>query len=85
MEFGLVNDYGRVDLGTGILVNLTDGGKGSINFKHKKETIFKISGKNNHKYGKGHLQIGDKNPMYGRKGEKSPTFGSQDCRRERAY
>lgn len=75
VEFGLVNDYGRVDLGTGILVNLTDGGKGSINFKHKKETIFKISGKNNHKYGKGHLQIGDKNPMYGRKGEKSPTFG----------
>lgn len=75
VEFGLVNSYGRIDLGTGILVNLTDGGKGSINFKHTEETIKKISGKNSHKYGKGYLQKGDLNPMYGKKGELSHSFG----------
>lgn len=75
IEFGLINSYGRIDLGTGKLVNLTDGGKGSINFKHNEETIIKISGSNSHKYGKGHLQVGDKNPMFGRTGAKNPAFG----------
>ena len=75
IEYGMIIDYGRIDLGTGCLVNLTDGGKGSVNFKHTKETINKISGLNSHKYGKGYLQVGAKNPMYGRRGENSPTFG----------
>lgn len=75
VEFGLINDYGRIDLGTGNLVNLTDGGKGSINFRHTKETIAKISGKNSHKYGKGYLQSGNKNHMYGRIGDKNPLYG----------
>ena len=76
VEFGLVNSYGRLDLGNGILVNLTDGGKGSVNFKHKKETIDKISGINSHKYGKGYLQLGEKNHMYGRVGVKNPAYGT---------
>jgi len=75
IEYGMVVDYGRIDLGNGDLVNLTDGGKGSVNFKHSKETIDKISGINSHMYGKGYLQLGEKNPMYGRRGENSPTFG----------
>jgi hypothetical protein len=75
IEYILIILYGRVDLKTGLLVNLTDGGKGSINFKHKPETILKISGTNSHKYKMGHLQAGDKNPMYGRRGIFSPTFG----------
>jgi hypothetical protein len=75
IEYGMIIDYGRIDLGTGCLVNLTDGGKGSINFKHTKETIDKLSGKNSFRYNKGYLQIGEKNPMYGRKGENNPTFG----------
>lgn len=75
VEFGLVNSYGRIDLGTGNLVNLTDGGRGSINFKHKKETICKISGTNNHKYGKGYLQLGKNNPMFGKFGIYNPTYG----------
>lgn len=36
------------------LLNATDGGNGSIGFKHSEETIRKISGSNNHMYGKKH-------------------------------
>tara|TARA_R110000868_G_scaffold30388_1_gene112576 strand:+ start:40 stop:552 length:513 start_codon:yes stop_codon:yes gene_type:complete len=49
IEYGLIIDLGRLDLGTGRLVNLTDGGKGSINYKHSKKTIEKISGKGGYK------------------------------------
>jgi hypothetical protein len=37
--------YGRIDLKTGCLVNLTDGGEGSLGYKHSKESLFKIGEK----------------------------------------
>ena len=35
--------YGREDNGTGTLVNLTDGGDGSVGYKHSQESLLKIS------------------------------------------
>ena len=45
LEIILVNYYGRQNLGTGILVNLTDGGDGCDGLKHSDETKKRISEK----------------------------------------
>lgn len=37
--------YGRINTNTGPLVNLTDGGDGSINFKHTPESLKKMKGR----------------------------------------
>ena len=110
LEIFLISEYGRRDLETGTLVNLTGGGEGTIGWKPSKEykdnasirMKGKFVGKNNpmygkkfskeqklklskiqkgkpkpkpdgfqtgelnHRFGKGHLQSGDKNPMYGK-------------------
>ena len=42
-EKELILLYGRVDLGTGTLVNLTDGGEGTLGRKHTDETKAKMS------------------------------------------
>ena len=47
-----IKRIGRRDLGLGTLVNLTDGGEGSVGYKHTKETLLKISGENNPSFGK---------------------------------
>lgn len=49
--------YGRMDLNSGTLCNMTDGGDGILNCIRSKETKEKLS--------KG--KIGHKNPMYGKK------------------
>lgn len=43
LEVLLISEYGRRDLGTGVLVNMTDGGDGSINLVVSEETRIKMS------------------------------------------
>ena len=42
-EIELILLYGRKDLNTGTLVNMTDGGEGIVGFNHKQQTKDKIS------------------------------------------
>jgi len=42
LEVYYINLFGRLDTGTGTLVNLTDGGDGSIGYKHSDESRNKI-------------------------------------------
>ena len=42
-EKDLIKTFGRINLSTGQLVNLTDGGEGSTNLKHTEETKRKMS------------------------------------------
>lgn len=76
--------YGRRDLGLGSLVNLTDGGEGTIGYRHSDEVKEKCrlisSGENNYWYGKKRPEhsenmSGENNPCYGRTGEKNPRYG----------
>lgn len=41
LEQLMIKEYGRIDLGTGCLVNLTNGGEGTIGVKQSQETIDK--------------------------------------------
>lgn len=43
VEIGMISDYGRADLNLGLLVNMTDGGDGTVN--HSPEVIESISKK----------------------------------------
>lgn len=46
LEKLLIQEYGRRDLGTGCLVNMTDGGDGVRNYKFSREMVEKIATKN---------------------------------------
>lgn len=67
LEQFLISEIGRIDLGTGTLTNLTDGGEGQSGYvyseKHIEELRIKFSGENNPNYGK----RGELCPWYGRK------------------
>lgn len=74
--------YGRSDNGTGILVNHTDVGEGSIGVIQSKEANEKRRiWSSNRIFSKETLALfsklnkGDKNPMYNRIGVNNPSFG----------
>lgn len=64
LEILLISEYGRHDLGSGLLVNLTDGGEGTSNYvktieecKHHSEVLKKkYKGSGNPFYGKKHTE-----------------------------
>ena len=60
-EQEFINLYGRINLKTGCLSNMTDGGDGIWNCKHSDETKDKIR----------KTKIGSLNPMYGKKRSES--------------
>ena len=89
-EIEFISLYGRLDLKTGILCNMTDGGDGNLNYICSEETREKLR----------ILNKGEKNPMWGKKisdeqkaiiskmfkgkkrpeytGEKNPNFGKKN-------
>lgn len=62
VERGMIESYGRKDLGLGQLVNMTDGGEGAKGLKRPDLSINQL-GHLNHNYGR----KGELNPLYGRK------------------
>ena len=72
-EIELISLYGKIIDGTGTLCNLTDGGEGTFGFKHTEEFKKKLKG----------LRIGENNPMYGKKGILSPSYGKKQSEEQR--
>lgn len=64
-EIEFIGLYKRIDCCGGILVNMTDGGDGSVGNIPSEETKMKRSV----------AQLGVKNHMYGKKGEDNPSYG----------
>ncbi len=82
-EIEFIALYGRRDKKTGTLVNMTDGGEGTVGYRHTDETkeIIResMTGSKNPNYGKERLDhskrmLGQNNPCFGKKGDKHPGF-----------
>jgi hypothetical protein len=65
--------YGRVDRGTGVLYNMTDGGEGACGRSQTEKTKEKISA----------AFRGNKHPMWGKTGARSPNWGRQHSEESR--
>jgi group I intron endonuclease len=89
IEIDLIDKYGRKDLGTGTLCNLTDGGDGTVGWIVSDETRRKISegktGEKHYFYGKTHSDETLRKMSERKTGEKHPMFGktpSEETRRK---
>jgi hypothetical protein len=85
-EIEFIALYGRRGNKTGTLVNMTDGGEGTIGYRHsditKEKCRMATSGTNHPFYNKkrpdhSEKMVGENNPCYGRTGENHPLFGKQ--------
>ncbi len=72
-EIEFVKLYGRINLQTGTLANLTEGGDGNLGYTPTEEQRKAISER----------QLGNKNHMFGKKGELNPLFGKPKDRQSR--
>lgn len=78
----LIGLYGRRNTGTGVLINLTDGGEGALGLIMPEEARKKMSKAHKGKIiseqqrkKMSELAAGSNNPMFGRTGDKNPRFG----------
>jgi hypothetical protein len=82
-EIYMINVFGRIDIGTGILYNRTNGGEGISGFSHSEETKKKMSESQKGKVGscgfggKSHTEESKKKMSAVRKGRVSPFKGKK--------
>jgi hypothetical protein len=85
LEIDLIAKYGRKDLGTGILRNLTDGGEGMLNPSpdiRKRLSEAKL-GKKPNNYGKKYKSGPSKAKSLSKQGSNHPQYGKERTEEER--